>query len=333
MLNTPQFWQSKYSLWSLLLLPLSWFYQLGNWFKAMFCSKYTSQLPIISVGNINAGGTGKTPVCIEIGKILRDNGFNIAFLTRGYGGEATAVEVVNRKRHTVQEVGDEALLLSEVADTFVFKNKILGLRTIESKNTYDVVVLDDGLQSYNIVKDFNVLVLNGEYGLGNGRILPAGPLRQHLSTVQHEINMVVINGLDVHNLREQFSTEDHIFNSYVRTDKKRATKKDHDVIAFSGIGRPERFFHTLSQELNYNIVKEMIFPDHYYFTAEDMDELIVLANNAKAKLITTEKDWQRIPTDYQRDIEYTKIFLEFDAPDEFNKLIVTSVSLCKHSKS
>lgn len=326
MIKLPKFWQQTYSPISWLLLPISWLYSLGFALKRMFSSTYQSQLMVISVGNINVGGVGKTPVCLKLGKLLQEEGIAFAFLSRGYQGNATEIEVVDPEKDEATEVGDEALLLAAVGDTYVYKNKINGIKAIEnSQRHYQVIILDDGLQSFNIIKNFNILVLDGEYGFGNGRILPAGPLRQKLTSLHEKIDQVIINGFDLHGLRDQFDDTVRVFNSYTRIEKKKNPKKDKNVIAFTGIGRPEKFFKTLADETDYTVVEEISFPDHYYYTKADLDTILSYANQQKLGIITTEKDWQRLPLEYRKKIDCLKIYLELDSPTEFKENILSAI--------
>ncbi|MDR2077620.1 MAG: tetraacyldisaccharide 4'-kinase, partial [Rickettsiales bacterium] len=199
----PKFWKSKnFSIYSAALFPLSLLYYLAYRIRCLVNIRpYKSQIPVVCVGNVTAGGSGKTPMAIEIAKILRDNGKTYCFLSRGYGGKIRGVAKLNAANISPYIVGDEAPLLYDYGDTFVSTKKAEGLKYINKYHKYDYIIVDDGIQNPTFFKDRTILMVYGEFGFGNGLMLPAGPLRETFSSVcSRHLDLVVIVGEDSHSI-------------------------------------------------------------------------------------------------------------------------------------
>jgi tetraacyldisaccharide 4'-kinase len=321
MLKTPQFWKNKNIL-SLLLYPLSLLYYAGYKLRILFSRfPYKSKAMIICIGNIVAGGAGKTPFALELGKILKKNKMKFAYLSKGYGGCFKGFMKVNTKRHNATLVGDEPLLLSEIADTFVCKDRVNGLKNINKFKKYKYIIMDDGLQNPTFKKDFEILVINGEYGLGNGFILPAGALRERLSDSLKKAQVVVLIGEDRQRLRYIIAENKKV--KLIYGEIKEIAKSQFagaNYIAFSGIGHPEKFFKSL-KKAGIKTFKEIPFPDHYQYGDIDMKKLLARATRLRCKLITTKKDWVRIDKRYRSKVEYLDIKIEFNNQEDLIKLI------------
>ena len=189
-IKTPKFWTKK-NLFSLSLLPLSLIYFLGFSLVKFFVKTKKISKPVICVGNLIAGGSGKTPTVIALGKILHKMNVKFAFLSRGYMGDGSKFLLLKKDHENKSsQVGDEPLLLLETAPTFVAKNRFFAAREIERMNKFSTIVLDDGMQSNSLHHDFTVLVIDGKIGFGNEFLIPAGPMRQTLKSGLKEANFL-----------------------------------------------------------------------------------------------------------------------------------------------
>ena len=197
MINTPKFWYKKdliSKFKTLLLLPFSIVWILLSLMKKNFVKKYKSRLKVICIGNLNIGGTGKTPFSIQTYKILEILGYKPVFLTRGYRGLTKGPILVN-KSHNHKDVGDEALLLSKVGTTIVSSNRCIGAKYIENlKKNYDIIIMDDGLQNYQLEQDIKLLLIDKKLLFGNGYCIPAGPLRQTITQGLKKIDAIIFTG-------------------------------------------------------------------------------------------------------------------------------------------
>jgi len=274
-----------------LLAPAGLLY--GAAVKARFArtAAYRSSLPVICVGNFTVGGAGKTPLALAIARMLATMGRKPAFLTRGYGGRLAGPHVVDGGRDQADDVGDEALLLSRAAPTVLARKRPEGAKTIEALGV-DVIIMDDGFQNPSLAKDLAIIVVDDRAGIGNGRVFPAGPLRAPLEFQMERAQAIV---------RVGSSAGDRPFSSHglmtleARLEPAGETAWLHDapVVAFSGIGRPAKFFDTL-EDCGARLVETRAFPDHHRFSEADAQSLLENATQAGAQLVTTEKDWVRI---------------------------------------
>jgi tetraacyldisaccharide 4'-kinase len=259
---------------------------------------WRAAVPVICVGNFTLGGSGKTPTAIRIAEMLRDAGERPVFLSRGYGGRLTGPVRVDPAGHTASEVGDEALLLARVAPTVVSAGRPEGARLAAAEGG-SVVVMDDGLQNPSLHKDVAIAVVDGEAGLGNGLVFPAGPLRAPLAAQWPHIHAVVIVGdgergdIIARNAHEFGKV---VLRARLQPDADMAAKLNgRQVLAFCGIGRPEKFFRTL-EECGALVKARRAFPDHHPFTAGEIGAVCREAAATRLVAVTTEKDLVRIMT-------------------------------------
>jgi tetraacyldisaccharide 4'-kinase len=257
---------------------------------------YHSRLPVICVGNFTAGGGGKTPAAIAIASALKAMGKHSSFLTRGYGGSAKGVVRVAGQGADI--VGDEPTLLAGVAPTFVSPDRIAGAKAIEATDA-DVIVMDDGFQNPALAKDLSVIVVDAAAGLGNGRVIPAGPLRAPLDAQMTRADALIVIG--------DGKKADHLVSAFEAASKPVLRAKITPncdarwlsvlpVIGFAGIARPAKFFATLKSN-GARLIASHAFPDHHRFTEKDAKALLKEADEKNAMLVTTEKDWARLPED------------------------------------
>ena len=316
MINTPEFWYKKdliSKFKTLLLLPFSIVWILLSLIKKNFVKRYKSHLKVICIGNLSIGGTGKTPFSIQTYKILEILGYKPVFLTRGYRGLTKGPILVN-KSHNHKDVGDEALLLSKVGTTIVSSNRCIGAKYIENlKKNYDIIIMDDGLQNYQLEQDIKLLLIDKKLLFGNGYCIPAGPLRQTITQGLKKIDAIIFTGdgdtkdinLNFINNIQNFDTKLEIKNTF--------KTKQNNFLAFCALGNPIKFFNTLKKN-NFKIVLTKSFPDHYEYKNKDINTLKEEANNRNLKLITTEKDYVKID-DKENEISVLPIEINFSKAD------------------
>ncbi len=296
-------WQ-KITLMSLFLLPISLFWIIISFFRKTIAKPYKSKLFVICVGNLNLGGSGKTPTTMLLSKELQNNGFQLCCLSYGYKGNIVKPTQINTAT-SYKQCGEEALLLAQYAPTFVSKNRVDGLKYIENNTNYQIVIIDDGYQNPNFIKDYNVLVINGSYGFGNNLIFPAGPLRESTKSGLKKANSIIILEKDTKNIQSKCKkfTQNIYEGFYEHTNIPDTTQQ---YFAFCGIAMPQKFLNSLSKA-NLTYADYKFFPDHYMYSNKDIENLIELANKKKLKLITTLKDYVKINKKYTKLIEYLNI--------------------------
>jgi tetraacyldisaccharide 4'-kinase len=305
-LNYPKFWQLKNSLLSFALLPFSAIFYLLTKLRSFSKKTVKFSIPITCIGNINVGGTGKTQMALHIAKILKSKGCNPCIVTKGFGRSTNDTRLVNISRDNVRQTGDEAYMLAHYFPVIIYKN-LKNARSIINNNDFDVAIFDDGMQNAELSKDLTILMVDGLRGFGNERLLPAGPLRESIKTISQKADLAVIVGADRYNAAAKVA----IFKSFARISALTTFAKEKNYIAFAGIGNPEKFYFTL-KEMGLNIIETHNFPDHYNYTIDDVIRLYNLAEQSSSTLITTEKDWVKIPHELQDKVEYVRVALKFD---------------------
>ena len=193
MLKAPKFWYKKNDTYiSNTLYPLSLLFRFGTKLRNIFSIKSNTDLPVICIGNIVVGGAGKTPVAIKLGTLLKQKGYKPNFVSKGYGGIEKNNTLI-KEWHSAQSVGDESLLLSEVAHTWIGKDRNKSF-ILAKENGADCIIMDDGFQNPTLQKDFSIIVINGEQGFGNKRVIPSGPLRESISRGISRANLIIVIG-------------------------------------------------------------------------------------------------------------------------------------------
>lgn len=317
MWRTPAYWRHKGAAFY-VLQPLSWLYGLGARLDAALTRPQTLNVPVICIGNCVAGGAGKTPVAITVAQKLQEMNVAPFAISRGYGGTCTLPTRVNAQQHTAREVGDEPLLLARVLPTIVGNKRLKNCRSAIASGAH-CLVLDDGYQDRSILGRKSVLVLDGEYGIGNGALLPAGPLRESFSGALRRADAVVIIGQDLHALTAQIPA--HIPLLHARFEPKNAAQwAGKKLIAFAGIARPEKFFATL-RAAGADILQMHSFADHHAYTPDELEFLRAQAERSGASLITTEKDFVRIETAQRANIHTLEIECVWQEPEKISALL------------
>ncbi len=307
-LNKPLFWDSKkISFWSILLLPFSILYLIIVWIKRipLIFKKYNNHCSIICVGNIYIGGTGKTPLAAEIFKFLKSDGKKPSFIKKYYN-----------------YLDDEINMLKEIGDTFYAKKRSSSISQ-SILNGNDVAILDDGFQDFSIKPNFSILCFSSKQLIGNGFVIPSGPLRESLSAISRA-DCIVING---NKTKETLEFEKKIYTKfkgkklqffYSKYKIKNTNKLENkEVTAFAGIGNPSNFFDLLIEN-KIKIKNSFSFPDHHKYSQTDFNEII---KDKPTKIVTTKKDYIRL-NDKQKEIcDYVEIDLEIEKKDEFKSLV------------
>jgi tetraacyldisaccharide 4'-kinase len=262
---------------------------------------YRSPLPVLCIGNFTAGGTGKTPLGLLVADIARSRGLAPAFLSRGYGGTAAGPLLVDPGMTSAALCGDEPLLLARSAPTVVARDRAAGARYIAANcHGTGLIVMDDGLQNGSLAKDVTIAVVDGTRGLGNGEIIPAGPLRAPMPFQLDLVDAIVVNeppatGAGTSNvlegLRRRF--DGPVLSARVAPSVDTAWLRERRVVAFAGIGHPQRFFDTL-RDLGAELISAATFADHHVFTEADAQRLLASRDAGDAMLVTTEKDLARL---------------------------------------
>ena len=315
MIKTPNFWTSRGPL-AVMLLPAACLWAWATFIRNLLAHELRATLPLICVGNFSAGGTGKTPVSALLYDQLADRGFKPAILTRGYGGTVRQPLWVDHSLHHANEVGDEALMLAESRDVLVARDRIAGARSIAATGKHNVIIMDDGLQNPYIAKDFSIGVFDGAVGVGNGWLLPAGPLRVGFRSGVKTIDVAIINGEDDTGIAARLPDAMPRYHGRIIAAKNLIDGLASDpVLAFAGIGRPNRFFATL-RKAGVNLVHHLAFADHHPYSEADLTQLQEDAARLGAILITTKKDWVRLPTEWRKRVEVFSVSLNIDQEDD-----------------
>jgi tetraacyldisaccharide 4'-kinase len=277
--------------------------------------------PIVCVGNLVAGGAGKTPVVLSIADLLKEKGYNPHILSRGYGGKETGPLQVSPGRDTAYDVGDEPLLLVEKAPTWVSMKRPLGAQAAIDTGA-NIIIMDDGFQNPVIYKDFSFLVVDGVVGLGNRQVMPAGPLREPLKFGLGRADAVVIIGEDRTNAADIIRryTKAPILSASLVADEKNPDVKGQVIFAFAGIGRPKKFKESL-EAAGATVEGWAEFPDHYPYDDEDLKEIVAAAEAHGVMLVTTAKDHVRLPGKLKQKIQKFSVHLVWENPDAVIPLI------------
>jgi len=287
-------------------------------------------VPVLCVGNFTLGGAGKTPTVMMLARMLADAGERPVCLSRGYGGDVAGPMLVDAHTAVAAEVGDEALLIARVAPTIVARDRVAGAAFAHAQGA-SLIIMDDGLQNSSLMKNFTLAVIDGRRGVGNGFIFPAGPLRAPLAAQlgQTDALLVVGEGVGADDVIAQARVRDlPVFHGRLAPDLSGlATLKGRKVLAFAGIGDPEKFF-TTAVEAGIAVTERRVFGDHHHYTAEEAGELIMEAEHDGLALLTTEKDRARMAGERLLGALATRVHtlpvtMVVDEPDDLRQLVMS----------
>ena len=309
-MRAPDFWNRGGAA-ATLLAPLGALHGLSVAWKAHHAKPYRAPAKVVCVGNLTAGGSGKTPVALAIAAFVQAKGRKVYFLTRGYGGrEAGPAEVKPGDR--TEQVGDEALLLSQAAPTIVARDRARGAVLAGTRGA-DVIVMDDGHQNFTIAKDLSLVVVDGESGFGNGHMIPAGPLRESVRQGLRRADAVIVMG---HGNPDLGGYQGPVLNAQLVPEGDFLRGKR--VFAFAGIGRPEKFVATL-KTAGALVMGTQFFADHHPFQPGEIAALRARADSAQ--LVTTEKDFVRLKERDRAGMAVLKVQARFDNPAALDALL------------
>jgi len=289
-MRAPEFWHHPPGLAATLLSPLEKVWKAGSWVRRQRARPYRASIPIVCVGNLVAGGSGKTPVVLSLARRLIDAGQSVHIVTRGYGGRLAGPGRVELLTHDAVAVGDEALLLAEVAPCWVARDRAAGMAAATRAGA-TLVLLDDGFQNPDVTPDCAILVVDSAYAFGNRHLIPAGPLREPIMAGLARADAMVLLG-DAPAPIELRGTARPMFRACLTPTQPMTSKRPY--LAFAGLGRPQKFFDTL-REAGVSILAAHAFGDHHVYRPAEIATLRQEAARAGATLITTAKDWVRLP--------------------------------------
>lgn len=313
-MRAPDFWSGDPGFLAGLLTPLGVALDAAGRLRRSIARPYRASAPVVCVGNIIAGGSGKTPVVLSLASLLAARGVNAAIVMRGYGGRLAGPARVDPQRHDADAVGDEALLAAAVAPCWIARDRAAGVEAAVADGAA-AVILDDGFQNPHVAKDLSLVVVDAAYGFGNGRLIPAGPLRERIDAGLARAGAVVLVG---DGEPAETAGKPLLRAALEPVDGTRFASLP--IVAFAGIGRPEKFFDTL-RGLDATLVAERPFPDHYRYRAADLAGLRREAATAGARLVTTRKDWVRLPEAERAGVEVLDVTLRWRDPAALDVLL------------
>ena len=317
-MKTPAFWQSRDSMTGRMLGPLGWIYTETTAWRLSRGPHARAAVPVICVGNLTVGGSGKTPIVRDLIRRLTLRGYRAGALSRGYGGRERGAMAVEPGRHSAAEVGDEPLLLARDAACWISADRGAGARAMVNSGI-DAIVMDDGLQNPGLAQDLRLIVVDGARGFGNERGIPAGPLREAIGAGIGRADAMIVVGKDGHGLIERFSSQLTILQASIQIEQPEflATRK---LVAFAGIGRPEKFKDSL-HEAGADIAAFHGFADHHPYSDAEIAIWSGQAERLGAVLVTTEKDWVRLTREQQRAVKAIAINIAWKDEPSIESLI------------
>jgi tetraacyldisaccharide 4'-kinase len=299
-----EFWSHRGIL-NYLLLPLSATYYLVFKLMSYFALNRKVKAQVICVGNLTAGGAGKTPFCIALAKNLKKEKRKVAFVSRGYKGPLSNKNFVTKvhSRHSYRQVGDEPILLSKIAPTYICADRYKAARRAALEGA-EIIIMDDGLQNHALHKDKTIVLIDSSYGLGNEFLLPAGPLREPFRSALNKADEIYSIGTTKLKNAKKYGA---IHLDYEIADAKKY--KNKSFITMCGIANPNKFLETL-KSIAANSIEHFTFPDHHEYSIEDLKDVINCAAINKCKILTTSKDYIKIPQNVIKHFEVLEISIK-----------------------
>ena len=328
--EAPPFWWEKADWRAFGLYPLSRVYGFFAARRMVNARREKLDVPVLCVGNFTVGGTGKTPVAIALARQAKRMHLNPGFLSRGHGGNIAEPHIVDRRHDSARQVGDEPLLLAEHGLTAITPHRAAGARLLIERGC-DFLIMDDGFQSAQLHMDYALVVVDGRYGIGNGHVLPAGPLRARLIDQVRFATGIVHMGEEKAGegvVRQAARAGKPIFEASTRA---RAADRfaQRRFLAFAGIGHPDKFFETIAK-VGGTVAMARSFPDHHFYSNDELNELAGTAQTAEIELITTAKDAARLrngtaPQDFLDRLSVLEIDAVFENAHAAKRIIDDTV--------
>jgi tetraacyldisaccharide 4'-kinase len=333
-MHEPAFWHRPSSLLSYVLTPLGALYGAVA-ARRLMAPGFDVGIPVLCVGNYHVGGAGKTPAALALVKLLREMGEVPVVLSRGYGGALRGPVSVDPQRHTAADVGDEPLMMARAVPVVVARDRVDGAALARSRSA-SVILMDDGFQNPAIAKDASLIVIDGGRGLGNGRVLPAGPLRAPLppQLARTDALIVVGAGTAADKVAAAIAAQGGpvLRAQLVPDDSAVAALRGKRVLAFAGIGDPGKFFATLRRS-GIDITVERAFADHHPFSKGEIEALLAEAGRDGLTAVTTEKDFVRLRSMPHADaIVPFAVAMQFDDPAMLRKFVAGRLNTAREKK-
>ena len=316
-MKAPQFWYEPNTWKAKFLYPLGYFYNLLTLLRGKLAKPQSYSCLTICIGNLNVGGTGKTPTTIALAQHFLKKGLQVHVVSRGYKGKFQGTFLVDPQKHKSDEVGDEPLLMSEFTSVWVSNKRKNGIAAAETAGA-QIVLLDDGFQDPSFHKDFSLIVVDGEKGFGNKKCMPAGPLRENIVQGFQRADALIIVGQRIYKF-DTFPTHLKIIHSTLKPIETGMNWKEGKYLAFAGIADPSKFFKTL-RSLGANLIDCVALSDHQKLDGQVLKRLERKANSAHAQLVTTEKDAVRLSNTYRKKVLSLPVRIEFDDKNELENL-------------
>lgn len=316
-MRAPAFWERQ-GWRSTALLPVAALYGAISSALRRRQPVYDAPIPVICVGNLTTGGAGKTPTVIKIIQLLQEGGSIVHAVSRGYGGSEIGPLAVEVGTHEAAQVGDEPLLIASYAPTWIARDRAAGVQAAVKAGA-EIVILDDGFQNPSVAKDLSFVVVDGGYGFGNGKGIPAGPMRERVEAGMARADALILIGEPNSPWPDVFHGKPVLRASFeprfsgISLDGAR-------VLAFAGIGRPEKFFDTVRQQ-GATIVDREAFPDHFVYNRPLIERLMARAEAQDLMLVTTEKDIVKLPSEFLGKIWPIPVSLQFNDENEVWRLL------------
>jgi tetraacyldisaccharide 4'-kinase len=311
--RAPEFWQQKDSLAARLLAPAGSVWQAAARLRRALTRPWRAPVPVVCVGNLVAGGAGKTPVAIAAAQWYAARGISVHLLSRGYGGRRAGPHRVDPALDTAADVGDEPLLLAARLPAWIAQDRAAGARAAAAAGA-KLIVMDDGFQNPTLAKTLSLLVVDGTQGFGNGRVIPAGPLRESVADGLARADAVVLMGEDSAGVAALVAGRLPVLRARLVPGPDAGRYRGERVAAFAGIGRPEKFYETL-RALGAQIVATRDFPDHHPYQPEEVMGMVEHAARRDAVLVTTAKDAVRLPPGALAMVHVLPVELAWDDAD------------------
>ena len=321
-MRAPEFWHEPPGLIAGLLAPFGMAFDAASRLRRAVVRPYRAPVPVICVGNLVAGGSGKTPVVLSLAALLAGRDVAVHVVSRGYGGRLAGPVRVDPELHDAAQVGDEPLLIAARARCWVARDRAAGVRAAVEAGA-EAILLDDGFQNPSVAKDLTFIVVDSGYGFGNGQVIPAGPLRERIAAGLGRADAMVTIG-DGAGANAAGAAPCPVFPAEMRPIAGERFSGER-IVAFAGIGWPEKFFASL-RTLGAVVVAQQPFPDHYPFRESDLVLLRDIAEREHARLVTTAKDWVRLSPALRSGIEVLKVEIGWRDPAGVERLVSDCLS-------